>query len=74
MFNNIWNEIKKQCFNNNLKRVQSVSVKPVSVKPVSVKPVLVQTKIIYKNNKLISSYEEDYTFNNAEIMKLWQRN
>ena len=69
MFNNIWNEIKKQCFNNNLKRVQSVSVKPVSVKP-----VLVQTKIIYKNNKLISSYEEDYTFNNAEIMKLWQRN
>jgi len=29
----------------------------------------------YKNNKLISSYEEDYTRNNIEVMKLLlQRN
>jgi hypothetical protein len=31
----------------------------------------VQTQI---KTKLISSYEEDYTRNNTEIMKLWQRN
>lgn len=28
----------------------------------------------YTNNKLISSYEEDYTRNSNYIMRLWQRN
>jgi len=28
----------------------------------------------YGHNKLISSYEEDYTRNNIDFMKLWQRN
>lgn len=28
----------------------------------------------YTNNKLISSYEEDYTRNSNDIMRLWQRN
>lgn len=37
------------------------------------KRVITQVQAQIKT-KLISSYEEDYTRNNTEIMKLWQRN
>lgn len=83
MFSNVCNEIKKKCFSNQ-KQIQPLSEKLIesvqeSVQesvPVSVqeyKPVQVQEQA-QKNNKLISCYEEDYTRNANEIMKLWQRN
>ena len=87
MISNVCSEIKKKCFSNQ-KQIQPLSEKlietiqesvqksvPVSVqeyKHVSVQePVQIQAQ---KNNKLISCYEEDYTRNANEIMKLWQRN
>jgi hypothetical protein len=75
MFSNVCNEIKKKCFSNQ-KQIQPLSEKLIeSIQesvpvPVPV-PVPVQAQ---KNNKLITCYEEDYTRNANEIMKLWQRN
>ena len=69
MINNICNEIKKKCFNNSKNQIQPLSeklIEPLSV-PVQIKP-------IQPNNKLISCYEEDYTRNNIEVMRLRQRN
>jgi len=72
MINNICNEIKKKCFNNSKNQIQPLSeklIEPLSV-PVQIKPI----KPIQPNNKLISCYEEDYTRNNIEVMRLRQRN
>jgi hypothetical protein len=64
MFSN--NEIKKNCCNNKQDSTQVNNEVKVEVKE--------KTKPIYKINKLISSYEEDYTRNNKEINQLLQRN
>jgi hypothetical protein len=66
-------EIKNKCFLG--KQVQVEKVEKVEVKEVEkVKPVEIEKKLNYTSNKLISCYEEDYTRNITEIMKLWQRN
>jgi hypothetical protein len=79
MFSNVCNEIKKKCFyDNKNKQIQPLSeklIEPTQVKPkLESKKVEVQKKTPNISNKLISCYEEDYTRNANEIMKLWQRN
>ena len=54
-------EIKNKCFLS--KQIEVEKEKVVEEK-----------KLNYTSNKLISCYEEDYTRNIREIMKLWQRN
>ena len=72
----MFSEIKNNCF---------LSIQPLLVKAIQVEEkveeekvgeekVKEEKKLNYTSNKLISSYEEDYTRNNTEIMKLWQRN
>lgn len=75
MFSNFYNEIKKKCFNNQ-KQIQPLSEKLMeSVKEPEYKSVQVPVQVpVQKKGGLISCYEEDYTRNSAEIMKLWQRN
>ena len=71
MFSHVCNEIKKKCFNN------QTQIKPLSEKLIEPLHIIEPEQIkkpIQTNNKLISCYEEDYTRNNTEIMKLWQRN
>lgn len=63
-------EIKNKCFLGKQVQVEKVEVKEVE----KVKPVEIEKKLNYTSNKLISCYEEDYTRNITEIMKLWQRN
>jgi hypothetical protein len=72
MFSHVCNEIKKKCFNNQnqIKPLSEKLIEPLHIK----EPEQKQKKISYPNNKLISCYEEDYTRNITEIMKLWQRN
>ena len=62
-------EIKNQPL---LIKVEKVEPEKVEVK--KIEPVEVEKKLNYTSNKLISCYEEDYTRNIREIMKLWQRN
>ena len=69
----MFSEIKNKFFNKT--QIQPLSVKLIQVETKST--IIKQEQIkkpIQTNNKLISSYEEDYTRNNTEIMKLWQRN
>lgn len=85
MFSNVCNEIKKKCFSNQ-KQIQPLSEKlietiqesiPVQAQESVPVPVNVNVNVnvqAQKNNKLITCYEEDYTRNANEIMKLWQRN
>ena len=85
MFSNVCNEIKKKCFSNQ-KQIQPLSEKlietiqesvPVQAQDSVPVPVNVNVNVnvqAQKNNKLITCYEEDYTRNANEIMKLWQRN
>ena len=68
----MFSEIKNRCFNKT--QIQPLSVKLIHVETKSAKIEQEQKKHSHTNNKLISSYEEDYTRNNTEIMKLWQRN
>jgi hypothetical protein len=63
---------KKKCFLNNQTKNQPLSEK--LIESLHVKEPEQIKKPIQSNNKLISCYEEDYTRNNTEIMKLWQRN
>ena len=76
----MFSEIKKKCFSNQ-KQIQPVEVHVKElIEPVEVLiPVKEPVKVLIhvqaqKNNKLITCYEEDYTRNTNEIMKLWQRN
>ena len=87
MSSNILNEIKNICLHKKIK-IMTLQVKPILVKSIQVintspdsvltpsspspsekvkEPVLIK-------NKLITCYEEDYTRNPNEIMRLWQRN
>lgn len=69
----MFSEIKNKFFNKT--QIQPLTVKLIQVETKSVKIEQEQIKKpVQSNNKLISSYEEDYTRNNTEIMKLWQRN
>jgi hypothetical protein len=69
----MFSEIKNKFFNKT--QIQPLTVKLIQVETKSAKIEQEQIKKpIQSNNKLISSYEEDYTRNNTEIMKLWQRN
>jgi len=79
MSSNILTKIQTCCIHNKTK------IMPLQVKPLSViqAPVIqlsatlntnTNTEPIKIKNKLISCYEEDYTRNANEIMKLWQRN
>jgi hypothetical protein len=65
-------EIKNKCFLGKQVQVEKVEVEEVVEK--KVEPVEIEKKLNYTSNKLISCYEEDYTRNITEIMKLWQRN
>ena len=65
-----YNEIKKNCCNNK----QDLTQVNVEVKVELKVEIKEKTKPIYQINKLISSYEEDYTRNNKEINQLLQRN
>lgn len=58
---------------------------PLQVEPILVKSIQVintsqdssekvTDPVLIKKNKLITCYEEDYTRNPNEIMRLWQRN
>jgi hypothetical protein len=76
----MFSEIKKRCFSNQ-KQIQPLSEKLIESiqesiqEPIFVRPVqLALPTQAQKNNKLITCYEEDYTRNANEIMKLWQRN
>ena len=82
MFSNVCNEIKKKCFSNQ-KQIQPLSEKlietiqesiPVQAQESVPVPVNVNVNVQAQKNKLITCYEEDYTRNANEIMKLWQRN
>ena len=64
-------EIKNKCFLS--KQIEVEKEKVVEEKVVEEK-VVEEKKLNYTSNKLISCYEEDYTRNIREIMKLWQRN
>jgi hypothetical protein len=69
----MFSEIKNKFFNKT--QIQPLTVKLIQVETKSAKIEQEQIKKpVQSNNKLISSYEEDYTRNNTEIMKLWQRN
>jgi hypothetical protein len=77
----MFSEIKNKCFSSNQTKIQPLLVKvtQLETKPTKVEVEQEQVEQEQKktpniNNKLISSYEEDYTRNNTEIMKLWQRN
>ena len=79
MSSNVLTKIQTCCLHNKTK-IMPLQVMPLQVKqtPVtqlsgtsSTEKVTEPTKI---KNKLISCYEEDYTRNANEIMKLWQRN
>jgi len=76
MSSNILNEIKSVCLNT--KNIfQPIIVKSIQITNTAqdveknveknVEPILIK-------NKLITCYEEDYTRNSNEIMRLWQRN
>ena len=67
----MFSEIKNKYFPSNQTKIQPLSEK--LIEPVK-EPEKVQKKIPNISNKLISCYEEDYTRNTNEIMKLWQRN
>ena len=75
-------EIKNKCFlSKQLEPVKEiveveeiVEVKKKIEEEKKIEPVEVEKKLNYTSNKLISCYEEDYTRNIREIMKLWQRN
>lgn len=80
MSSNILNEIKNICLHNKIK-IQPILVKSIqvintspdsSLSPSS--PSEKVTKPVLIKNKLITCYEEDYTRNPNEIMRLWQRN
>jgi hypothetical protein len=69
----MFSEIKNKFFNKT--QIQPLTVKLIQVETKSAKIEQEQIKKpIQSNNKLITCYEEDYTRNNTEIMKLWQRN
>lgn len=72
MSNNIFNEIKNSFMLKNLKNKSSLSVQLPMLVPVTT-PILAQPQQQIKN-KLISSYEQDYTRNNIDVIKLLQRN
>jgi hypothetical protein len=62
-------EIKNKCFLS-----KQIEVEKEKIEKIEIEKVEVEKKLSYTNNKLISCYEEDYTRNTTEIMKLWQRN
>jgi len=68
MFSNFCNQIKNKCFLGNQAKIQPLSVKQLPLQ------LQLQTKPSYITNKLISSYEEDYTRNNKDITIMRQRN
>jgi hypothetical protein len=82
----MFSEIKKKSFSNQKqiqllpeKLIESEQIEPEQIESEQIEPVFVQIKSeeikpVEKNNKLITCYEEDYTRNANEIMKLWQRN
>jgi len=69
MFSTICNQIK-----NKLIKVKLLKVKPLKVNTLKVEEQVIKKTSIYQPNKLISSFEEDYTRNNKEINQLRQRN
>ena len=78
MSSNILNEIKNSCLHKKIK-IRPLQVEPLLVKSLQVINTLQDssekvTKPVLIKNKLITCYEEDYTRNTNEIMKLWQRN
>jgi hypothetical protein len=65
-------EIKNKCFLSKQIEVEKEKIEKEKIE--KIKKVEVEKKLNYTSNKLISCYEEDYTRNIREIMKLWQRN
>jgi hypothetical protein len=79
MSSNILTKIQTCCIHNK-KKIMTLQVKQLSVIQAPVIQLSAtlntntNTEPIKIKNKLISCYEEDYTRNANEIMKLWQRN
>ena len=78
MSSNILNEIKNICLHKKIK-IQPLLVKSIQVVNTSQDSCLIPVSEKVKEhvlikNKLITCYEEDYTRNANEIMRLWQRN
>lgn len=82
MSSNILNEIKNICLHKKIK-IQPILVKSIQVintspdsrlSPSSSSSSEKVTEPVLIKNKLITCYEEDYTRNPNEIMRLWQRN
>jgi hypothetical protein len=73
MSSNILNEIKNSCIHKKNK-IQPLLVKSIQVINTSQDSLEKVTDPVPIKNKLITCYEEDYTRNPNEIMKLWQRN
>lgn len=73
MSSNVLNEIKNACIHNKTK-IHSLLVKPNQTTNTSQDIEKVTRRPLLIKNKLITCYEEDYTRNSNEIIKLWQRN
>ena len=75
MFCNICNQTKNVCLYKKNK-IQPLLVNPLLVNPIRDNTILekVNTTKLPIKNKLITCYEEDYTRNSNDIMRLWQRN
>jgi hypothetical protein len=74
MSSNTLTKIQTCCLNNKTK-IQPLIVKQTPVTQLSVTSSTEKnTDHVPIKNKLITCYEEDYTRNANEIMKLWQRN
>lgn len=78
MSSNILNEIKNFCLHKKIK-IQPILVKSIQVISTPQDSILTPssekvTEPVLIKNKLVSCYEEDYTRNTNEIMRLWQRN
>jgi hypothetical protein len=72
MSSNILHEIKNVCLHTK-NTLQPIIVKPIQLTNTS-QDVEKNVESILIKNKLITCYEEDYTRNSNEIMRLWQRN
>ena len=79
MSSNTLTKIQTCCLHNKTK-IMPLQVKPLLVKQTPIIQLSVSsstekvTDPVPIKNKLITCYEEDYTRNANEIMKLWQRN
>ena len=73
MSSNVFNEIKNDyTYKTKIKPVTNSSL-VINDKTTGDLEKVIQPGVVIKN-KLITCYEEDYTRNSNDIMRLWQRN